>query len=104
MFEYIPAPYPKGFCLTFENGVTASVRWGEDNCCSNRENNDTSPDAEVACWRKGDNRGFAFIHQVWKEADICNNCGYLSADQVVDFLAACKSYQPGTRVRVTRVK
>lgn len=51
----------KGFQMTFENGLTISVQWGDINYCSNRvletgyisENSSSkvkSEDAEIAIW------------------------------------------------------
>ena len=49
MFEL----WPTGFNITFENGYTASVRWGDGNHCHPPLISDlclASPNAEVACW------------------------------------------------------
>ena len=49
----------KGFHLTFANGWTVSVQWGNGNYCSNRCNPDPKPgtdhtcvNAEVLCWKE----------------------------------------------------
>lgn len=45
----------KGFHITFANGWTASVQFGEGNYCERRDAPDekfhhSSPNAEIACW------------------------------------------------------
>jgi hypothetical protein len=53
----------KGFSMTFENGWTASVQWGEGNYCSNRNLRSVklegpvpaSATAEIAAWDKDGN-------------------------------------------------
>jgi len=51
---------PVGFQMTFENGNTISVQFGEGNYCANRrESKNYSKDAEIAIWNKdGENYKF----------------------------------------------
>lgn len=80
-----------GFHLTFANGWTASIQWEYGNYCDNRNNdkadkysavysNCPSKNAEVAAWNNEDK---------WHHfEDIGDDVkGYLTADEVVKFLA-----------------
>lgn len=79
----------KGFHMTFENELTASVQWGYGNYCDNRFNPQfgdySSTTAEVAVFKGG-----AFIPVSKFLPDGCyaddDVCGYLTADQVAEFL------------------
>lgn len=90
-----------GFHMTFENGLTASVQWGHGTFTDNRrkdssDDNSTSTTAEVAV-----------ISEERKLLDIdsflpkdCHTdylddtvCGYLSPDEVVEFLIRVKNYE-----------
>ena len=89
----------KGFHMTFANGLTASVQWGAGNYCDNHFPEDRdfscskdaqSNTAEVAVWMEGK----------WLDAndfvpEDCRNCGivcgYMTPEQVVDFLYAVKN-------------
>lgn len=46
----------KGFHITFVNGYTVSVQFGEGNYCAVRygKDGDDSPNAEVAAWQERD--------------------------------------------------
>ena len=88
----------KGFYMTFENGLSASVQWGYGNYCDNRFNGnpyfDTDADsntAEVAVF--DENREFLnandFVPNECQSNDTV--CGYMTSDQVVDFLYAVKN-------------
>lgn len=90
----------KGFQMTFENGYTASVQWGAGNYCDNHFPDDIddfyckrdmeSDTAEVAVFYNGDFADIAeFLHE-----DACHDgtvCGYLSPEEVLDFLCAVKN-------------
>lgn len=99
----------KGFWLTFENGVTCSVQFGPGNYCENNGVNDTidgmylpdgkyyfsskpSKNAEVAAW-VGDKEHW--ITRAYKEQEdnewADDVIGYLSADEVADFIWWCKN-------------
>lgn len=92
----------KGFHITFENGLTASVQWGRGNYCDNHFNEELdffgrtparSDNAEVAVF--GVNDGFLDIDQFLP--DDCNSdgvvAGWLTPEQVVDFLMKVKNYK-----------
>ena len=55
----------KGFHMTFANGLTASVQWGAGNYCDNH-----FPEDCLSC---------------------DTVCGYMTPEQVVDFLYAVKN-------------
>jgi hypothetical protein len=63
----------KGFTITYANGITVSVQWGEGNYCERRDKPDTSPhlmtsgSAEVLAWDK--DRNDLEPAQGWIEAD-----------------------------------
>ena len=92
----------KGFHITFENGLKASVQWGAGNYCDNHfpKNRDysfsldaESNTAEVAVF--GTNGDFMDIDQFLPED--CSSdgtvAGYLTPEQVVDFLMNVKNYK-----------
>lgn len=90
----------KGFHITFANGLTASVQWGNGNYCDNHFPRDMdfsctkdaeSNTAEVAVFRKGnmiDANDF-MPDGVEYSCDIV--VGYLTPEQVVDFLSNVKN-------------
>lgn len=88
----------KGFHMTFENGLTASVQWGLGNYCDNHFNYKLGFDgktpaesdtAEVAVIRDGDLIPLNhFIDNVNDEVE-----GYLTPEQIVDFLVKVKDYK-----------
>lgn len=91
----------KGFHMTFENGLTASVQWGCGNYCDNHFdgnpffNTDAeSNTAEVAVF----NEKMEFINANDFVPDECQSpddvCGYMTPEQVVDFLYAVKTAKP----------
>ena len=96
----------KGFQMTFANGITASVQWGVGNYCDNHFPEDRdfscskdakSTNAEVACWRDGA-RDFSIIHDIVpKEMDNPwdDVIGWLTTEEVLDFLNACRNYKGG---------
>lgn len=91
----------KGFHITFDNGLTASVQWGRGNFCENRFNDSLdfrgtfpahSDDAEVAVI--GEDEEFVPITE-FAPADCYNDgdvCGWLTPEQVVDFLSKVKEH------------
>lgn len=93
----------KGFHITFENGLKASVQWGAGNYCDNHFPEDMdfsyskdamSDTAEVAVIR---DRRFLDIDQFLPED--CSSdgtvAGWLTPEQVVDFLMNVKNYKEG---------
>lgn len=89
----------KGFHMTFENGLTASIQWGAGNYCDNRFDYDftfskdaESDTAEIAVW---DANGDWVDPQDFFNYDISSDgmvAGWLTPAQVVDFLSAVKDY------------
>lgn len=55
MFTIMSDKNHKGFHMTFENGWTVSVQFGKYNYANNRQNTDSSPDAEIGAWDKDGN-------------------------------------------------
>lgn len=93
----------KGFHITFENGLAASVQWGAGNYCDNHFPDDMdfscskdamSDTAEVAVMR---GRHFLDIDQFLPED--CSSdgtvAGWLTPEQVVEFLMNVKNYKEG---------
>jgi len=74
---------PAGFQMTFSNGYTVSVQWGEVNYCQNRnlEDSEYSQDAEVAIIRPD---GSWMPLDLFDEGRICE--GYLSTDKVLKYI------------------
>lgn len=91
----------KGFQMTFENGLTASVQWGAGNYCDNHLpadfdfsfSKDASSDtAEIAVW---DQFGEWLDPQDFLEEATNSDgmvAGYLTPAQVVKFLSAVEAY------------
>lgn len=91
----------KGFHITFENGLSASVQWGAGNYCDNHFPDDMdfscskdarSDTAEVAVFKGGH-----FIDVVQFLPEDCSSdgtvAGWLTPEQVVDFLMNVKNYK-----------
>lgn len=91
----------KGFHITFENGLTASVQWGAGNYCDNHFPDDMdfscskdarSDTAEVAVFNGGD-----FMDIIPFLPEDCSSdgtvAGWLTPEQVVDFLMNVKNYK-----------
>jgi hypothetical protein len=74
----------KGFHMTFANGWTISVQWGEGNYCDNysaninrNEDAPASKTAEVAAWNG----------EEWHEFDNSTGVvGYCSADKILEYM------------------
>jgi hypothetical protein len=88
----------KGFHITFENGLQASVQWGAGNYCDNHFSMDfmcskdaESNTAEVAVF-KGDTMIDATPF-VTGDSGYDSVVGYLTPEQVVDFLMNVKNYK-----------
>lgn len=92
----------KGFRMTFENGLTASVQWGAGNYCDNHFPEDmdfsfkkdaSSDTAEIAVFDKTGNfldpQDF-FSYEISSDGEVA---GYLTPAQVVEFLAAVKDWE-----------
>lgn len=93
----------KGFHMTFENGMTASVQWGAGNYCDNHFPEDMdfscskdarSDTAEVAVIYKG--KLIDFIGEFIPEE--CSSdetvAGWLSPEDVLYFLNKVKEWKP----------
>lgn len=91
----------KGFRMTFENGLTASVQWGAGNYCDNHFPDDMdfscskdarSDTAEVAVLdSKGNFMEIGqFLHEDAYHDDTV--CGWLSPDEVLCFLNKVKEF------------
>lgn len=91
----------KGFQMTFENGLTASIQWGAGNYCDNHFPADLdftfskdaqSDTAEIAVWDAKDNwldpQDF-FNYEISSDGMVA---GWLTPTQVVEFLSAVKDY------------
>lgn len=90
----------KGFHITFENGLSASVQWGAGNYCDNHFPKDmdftcskdaASNTAEVAVF-KG-NRLIDATPFVSGADGTDTVVGWLTPEQVVDFLVNVKNYK-----------
>lgn len=86
----------KGFHLTFENGLTASVQWGYGNYCDNRFNCELGKDvqsdtAEVAVFK---GRDFVSLKDFIPNCPDDIVCGYLTPEQVVKFLLEVMTANP----------
>lgn len=72
----------KGFHMTFANGWTVSVQWGQGNYCENRYKEVTKnlkcSDAEVAAWDK---------NGIWHRFEHDSVEGHLSANEVAEFIS-----------------
>lgn len=93
----------KGFHMTFENGMTASVQWGAGNYCDNHFPRDmdfscskdaSSNTAEVAVIYKGDL--IDFIDEFIPEECSTDGtvAGYMSPEDVLYFLNKVKERKP----------
>lgn len=91
----------RGFYMTFENGMTASVQWGAGNYCDNYDDMDfscskdaQSDTAEVAVIYKGDL--IDFIDEFIPEDCTSDGTvsGYLSPKDVLYFLNKVKEWKP----------
>lgn len=74
-----------GFAMTFDNGWTVSVMFGQYNYCDNRNFNAVAPaecnNAEIAAWDADDN---------WHDFGNDTVKGWVSADDVADFIKMIK--------------
>ena len=81
-----------GFHVTFSNGVTASVQFSNDHCCSARHQSpreSSCPNAEVAFFR--DDTWLTKEIDPEHRFDDCD-IGYVSADDLVPMLVAAAAY------------
>ncbi len=80
----------KGFHMTFDNGITVSVQFGEGNYCSNRievhkdQGDIICSNAEVAVWN---NKNEDIISKFTR-----NEKGWVSADRVAEIIIWAKNY------------
>lgn len=102
----------KGFHITFENGLTASVQWGRGNYCENHFNEKLdfrgtfpakSNDAEVAVI--GISGELVEIDRFLP--DECSSdgivAGWLTPENIVDFLMNVKNAKDGEMLRCEEV-
>ena len=72
----------KGFQMTFANGWTVSVQFGDGNYCDNRFNangEQSSKTAEIAAWKGRD--------ETWYQFDNATEVrGWVTADDVAKFI------------------
>lgn len=91
----------KGFHITFENGLTASVQWGAGNYCDNHSPRDMdftfSKDAESNTAEVAVMKGGRFLDIVQFLPEDCSSdetvAGWLTPEQVVDFLVNVKNWR-----------
>lgn len=78
----------KGFQMTFKNGYTVSVQWGDVNYCSNRNKGDSDvcSNAEVAI-KKPNGNWLDF--SIFGEGHISE--GWLTTDEVVKYIVLAQS-------------
>ncbi len=102
----------KGFHITFENGLTASVQWGRGNYCQNHFNKNldfsglipaASDNAEVAVI--GISGDLIEINRFLPED--CSSdgivAGWLTPENIVDFLMNVKNAKDGEPLRCEEV-
>lgn len=92
MFSVISGDGRQGFYLKFENGWTVSVQFGYGSYCSNRDNQNPpqkSDTAEIAAWDSND---------VWYKFDGDEVKGYVTPDEVAEFLHDVSSFHPDANV------
>lgn len=86
--------YRPGFQMTFENGWTISVQWHSGAYCERRNFDESSEDdnrladsvnAEIAIW-DSNNKWYNFGNDEVQ--------GYLTADQVADWIVKVKAFEP----------
>jgi hypothetical protein len=87
-----------GFHVTFSNGVTASVQFSNDHCCSARHQSpreSSCPNAEVAFFRD----------KTWLTKEIVQNrryvddiIGHVSPDDLIPLLVAAAAYPAWTPI------
>jgi hypothetical protein len=72
-----------GFHMTFKNGWTVSVQFGEGSCSENRNKTKSECiNAEIAAWDASDE---------WYSFDYDNIKGWCDADEVADFITMIKA-------------
>jgi len=72
-----------GFHMTFKNGWTVSVQFGNGNYCENRNKNKSKCiNAEIAAWD---------ANQEWYSFETDQVKGWCEADEVADFIAMIKA-------------
>lgn len=92
----------KGFRMTFENGLTASVQWGRGNYCENHFNEELdfmgtkparSDDAEVAVFSQ-DGKFLEIARFLPEDCSYDYDvAGWLTPDQIAEFLMNVKNYK-----------
>ena len=72
-----------GFHITFKNGWTVSVQFGQGNYCENKSKSKSQcVNAEIAAWDANDK---------WYSFEYDNVKGYCDADEVADFITMIKA-------------
>jgi len=106
----------RGFKMTFDNGVTASVQWGPGNYCEARNYSYASYDAPMKapsqCWESAnaevaawDKNGKWITKKLFPGLKADDVVGYLTPDKVLAFLNKCAKFKEKKRVlRKTKPK
>lgn len=105
----------RGFQMILENGILVSVQWGAGNYCENHYSYDRSDpfsedaisdNAEVAAWHvdRPDNDYWMTNEFLPENKRSCCDvvAGWLTPEEVIDFLAEAKKYDPSTGVHLKR--
>lgn len=97
-FYLSPNAVHNGFCMTFANGYTVSVRWGSFNYSKHDDPSDTTcaVTAEVAAWDQ-DGKWF---HAPGFDYDGENVLPHLSPDKVLQFMNSVAAVCPGLKEEV----
>lgn len=83
----------KGMLITFENGVTASIRIGVCNYCDSSKSSDSifgreSKNCEICAWDKNNND--ILLEEMFGAHD--GIAGWVSANDIPAFLEFCSKY------------
>lgn len=106
----------QGFQLSFANGLTASVMFGDRNYCSNRRNPDCTQDgitssdtAELAVWRTGTRNNLfcdgvlGYDEETGENIGPRADCGWKTSKQITAALSLVASF-PGDITPVSAVE
>jgi len=83
MLTAVKTEYQEGFKMTFENGCTISVQFGNMNYCS-RNTKDEAVSAEIAIFNK-EGQWYKFGYDVVK--------GHLSANEVAEYIQKVSQFE-----------
>ena len=89
----------RGIWMTFKNGVTISIQWGEHNYCGNREINESKmykrtscETAEIAIFDSHNKWITKGIYKHFMNEDLNDEVrGHRSADKVGELISICMS-------------